>query len=644
VRESAKAAALLVLVVCTATRSSGISSQPADSGLHRNRTNIKLSDPVRSSFYLAMRDGVKIAADLYLPKGLRAGQKIPTILVQTRYGRSLELRAPLKWVFRPGPGYAATFIEHGYAWIETDVRGSGASFGNIPYPWSPDEISDGNEIVNWIVRQPWSNGQVGALGVSYDGVDALLLTANHNPAVRAVAPLFGFWDIYLAAPFPGGIYLAWFIPRWSRLDRIVDQDTVWKMARYHWYTPLVLGGIAPVDGPDGPALLRAAVAEHNNVDVAKFLSSVVYRSDVPSETAGLLDGFTIAARSYAERTFSRGLGIVELSDPARYKSQIEDSHVPLRFFAGWYDGATTRGELQALLDLNNPRAIIIGPWIHAITRNIETGQHFDTGTELLRFFDQHLKGTGRLVAAEPLVTYYTMVEGKWKTAAQWPLPSQRTASWYLALNHMLSAVKPVGTHASDSYRVDYRAGTGHHSRWEPLVGTEFSGGSSVLDYGNRREADEKLLVYQTAPLSKETEVTGHPAVTLYVTSTASDGEFFAYLEDVAVDGRVTYVTEGELRAIDRKLMKSDEPFCTIVPCHSFMRADREPLVPGEVAEIKFDLYPISYLFRRGHSIRLALAGADRDHFAFFPGAPPVVRFERSASYPSRVDLPVIPHH
>ena len=639
-------AAIAIVLAATAcsllANHASVGSKESSPGRYSGYSQAEFSAITRSSFYLPMRDGVKIATDLYLPRGLGAGRRLPTILMQNRYGRMIEPRAPFRWFFLPISGRVKLFVTHGYAWVETDVRGSAASFGNIPYPWSPDEIEDGDDIVNWIVHQPWSNGEVGTYGTSYAGVSAEMLLTKRNPAVKAAALSFAWWDTYTAETFPGGIYLSWLIPRWARIDDIIDHNAVGEMSQYKWYVPLFIKGIAPVDAdPDG-AMLRQAVAQHDNVNVAKFLGHVTFRDDIPDNLAAAASGFAPAVLDHMEAVFNSGGGVIELSNPARYKTEIEASAAAIYNLDGWYDGPTCRSAVQRFLDLSNPQKIVLGPWIHAVMRNIETGERFDDNAELLRFFDYELKGIANGVLEEPRVTYYTMAEEKWKSADRWPLPRQQMYSWYLGSDHTLTRAMPEAINASDTYVVDNTAGTGHHTRWEPLVGGEFSGGSSTLDYGDRAEGDKKLLIYQTPALTTDTEVTGHPVVIFYVTSTADDGEFFAYLEDVAPEGTVTYVTEGALRAIDRKLCSGNRPFYAVVPCHSLLRKDREPLVSGETAELKFDLYPTSYLFRSGHSIRLAIAGADKDHFPIFPGNAPTLRFARTAAYPSRIDLPVIP--
>jgi predicted acyl esterase len=117
----------------------------------------------RTSFYLTMRDGVRIAVDLNLPESLKAGDRIPALVRQTRYYRSFDLGWRLRFVTRNWPVQKDLFLAHGYAWLDVDVRGTGASFGRWVHPWSPDEIRDGAEVVDWVIRQPWSNGKVGGV-------------------------------------------------------------------------------------------------------------------------------------------------------------------------------------------------------------------------------------------------------------------------------------------------------------------------------------------------------------------------------------------------------------------------------------------------------------------------------------------------
>ena len=98
-------------------------------------------------------------------------------------------------------------------------------------------------------------------------------------------------------------------------------------------------------------------------------------------------------------------------------------------------------------------------------------------------------------------------------------------------------------------------------------------------------------------------------------STASDGAFYVYLEDVDADGTVSYLTEGQLRAIHRRTSDEESPLKLFVPPRTFRREDSMPLVPGALAELRFGLHPVSALVRKGHRLRVAIAGHDKDTFA-----------------------------
>jgi putative CocE/NonD family hydrolase len=165
------------------------------------------------------------------------------------------------------------------------------------------------------------------------------------------------------------------------------------------------------------------------------------------------------------------------------------------------------------------------------------------------------------------------------------------------------------------------------------------GGGDVV-YPDRAESDRRLLTYTSAPLERDVEVTGNPVITVRLTTTARDGAFFAYLEDVAPDGRVTYVTEGMLRGIHRLVTES--PYRTMYPYHSYRERDAAAIAPGSLTELRFGLFPVSVLFKRGHRIRIALAGADKDTFARIPSEGEVVwRLSRTGGSPSYVDLPIV---
>lgn len=178
--------------------------------------------------------------------------------------------------------------------------------------------------------------------------------------------------------------------------------------------------------------------------------------------------------------------------------------------------------------------------------------------------------------------------------------------------------------------MDFSTTTGANNRWKTQLG-----GLDVI-YPDRAEEDKKLLTYTSAPLASDVEITGSPVMTLAIASTTIDGAVFVYLEDVAPDGRVTYVDEGIFRTINRKITRKPLYYVPLGPAHSYLRSDAEPMAVGQSAEIAFSMFPTSVLFHKGHRIRLALAGADVSMFERLPAnATPawtVYREKRRASF------------
>jgi putative CocE/NonD family hydrolase len=598
----------------TPTDSAVASDQPASQSWHR------------ISQYLTMRDAVKIAVDVYLPNELEPGQQIPTILHQTRYWRAFDYRWLISLFKDDSPrgiigNYAARFLQQGYAWVDVDVRGSGASFGTRPIAYSPAEIQDGAEIVDWIITQPWSNGKVGAMGISYSGGTAEMLLVNQHPAVKAIAPMFSGFDLYSEIAFPGGIHLNWFTETWSYINSRLDQN---ELPFGGWMASLFVRGVRPVDDDSENQLLTLAVQEHEaNWSPFKEASGLTFRDDPPpSRQAQNID--SLSTRSYAK--------------------EIEQSGAAIYSYSGWFDGGYGLAAVKRHRQHHNPKnKLILGPWDHGGKRQISPyaigPAQFDHAQELIRFFNQHLKNNQTGNPEEAPIKYYTMGAERWNTSTHWPPPSSPT-QLYFQTNNQLSLELPQTPSPPDQYKVDPTSGTGKHSRWNTLVGI------SLKDpYPDRQEQDKKLLVYTMDPLHKDLEVTGHPVATVYLSANATDTTLFVYLEDVTPEGQVHYVTEGELRALHRTWQPAEstaDPDISI-PHRTFRRADATPLIPGEVVPLTLDLLPVSYQFKKGHRIRVALAGADKDHFRLLDDPSPTWQIWHTSDRPSRIELPVVPN-
>jgi putative CocE/NonD family hydrolase len=230
------------------------------------------------------------------------------------------------------------------------------------------------------------------------------------------------------------------------------------------------------------------------------------------------------------------------------------------------------------------------------------------------------------------VQYYTMGREEWRGSSTWPPPGATWQTWHLSAGQALTAAPAAAGEAADTYQVDPKLASPPGSRWGLVVGT-----SARRGYTNRRRLQSGMQTYTTPALPQAIEVTGHPRVRVFLESSAADGAVFAYLEDVSPDGRVTYVTEGQLRLIHRQATFGPGD---VFPVRSFRKADARDMVPGQVTEVLFDLLPTSYQFAAGHRIRLSLSGHDAANFSQpYPVRPPVYQIHRDAQHPSQLELP-----
>jgi putative CocE/NonD family hydrolase len=578
-----------------------------------------------------MRDGARLAAEVILPRDLPRDAKVPALLSQTRYWRAAELRAPLKWFLRSSDlephfkDFQPFFTSHGYALVIVDVRGTGASFGTWPHPWPRGSFEDAREIVDWIVAQPWSSGKVGGYGISYMGTTAELLAALNHPAVKCTIPMFNHPDAYVDIAFPGGVFNERFIRAWGHFDRILDRNLVPQelgpLGR------LLLKGVKPVDGDQGRALLREAIRAHTqNGDAHQLARSMEFRDQHLAGMDVCLDDMAVH----------------------QYKEEIDRSDTAVFGWGSWMDAGTADAVIRRFLTYDNAHRAVIGAWEHGgrfhaspyLPSNRRAAPPLPgQWLEMLRFFDAYLKDGGQDVRSERVLFYYTMGEEKWKRTAVWPPKGTTSQRWYLEENHTLSPEVPRSESGADTYTVDFEASTGNYNRWWEMNGLE----QKTVVYGDRAEAGQHLLTYTSPPLTENTEITGYPVVTLYVTSTETDGAFFAYLEDLDEQGCVTYVTEGQLRAIHRNISTDTQPYQSQVPYHSFRKADAAPLVRDEIVELTFGLQPTSVLIKKGHRIRIGIAGHDKGTFVRIPAeGTPVITVLRNNRYASCIDLPVAP--
>ena len=569
-------------------------------------------DSQRQSVYVPVADGVKLAVDIYVPKGAAPGTKFPVLYTATRYWR-----APKDAALTP---VQQEWLARGFVVANADVRGTGASFGQWYIPYSAQEVHDIGFLAGWLARQPWSDGNVVMTGNSYTGTTSLVGAAYADGAIKAVAPKFSDFDFYADLLFPGGVAAEQLSLDWGHLVHRLDQGQM-------------NAGVRPVDGADGQSLLDAAVHGHNPGGFDQVPYLVTYADD-PIEAY-------------------HGMSMIDAS-AYTFRKPLEQSRVPIFGWGSWLDSGIAQGLLNRFMTFSNPQLTIIGPWTHGARDDVNvfapTEELEPSRTEQERMVACYLghyiqppqaaerSGAAQTGRAQHTLVYFTMGENRWRSTDTWPIPGTQLQRYYLGDGHSLATGKPADG-GEDSYKVDFEASTGPANRWATQAG------GPRIDYADRAAADQRLLTYTSGPLAGDIEITGQPVITLVVRSNHTDGNFFAYLEDVAPDGHVTYLTEGQLRALHRKLSSGPAPYKTTYPYRSFVKADGEPLVPGQQATLTFQLQATSVLLSRGHRIRVALGGADKGNFIRRPSPEEgdvTIQVARGGAHVSFIELPVVP--
>jgi hypothetical protein len=509
----------------------------------------------RTSFYIEVRDGTKLAVDLFRPTshGVLAKGPLPVVWMNTPYNR----RAGLDGASSASayPGFALQLVKYGYNVALVDFRGLYASFGTNEVfnfgEYLPSASTDAYDMTEWFAKQPWSNGRIGMWGCSATGGSQMQAATTRPPALKAIFPMSSTFDSYSFLVI-GGVPLRPFLPPSQSSTAGRDRTA------------------APVDGPRGPAELARAIAEHkNNIDAPEV---------------GV--GYVIPFRD----SRAAALGGVEWwpeSSPSTHLDALKDGDFGVYATSNWDESGTKLAAFDIFGNLPTGRVkLLVGPAMHCGWQKVWADTGFSIVTEERRFFDYWLKGIQNGVMKEARVTYYTYnapPQRAWQTASTWPLPNQVETDFYLTAGGLGRAAPKKGGQETTVETAAPKA--------NPIFVEKPPGG----------------LSYETAPLPHDLQITGFPVMRVWIATRARDTDAFAWIDDVAPDGTMrSYQMLGRLRASDRALARP--PYNDFdLPWHSFLKKDARPLEPGKPTELQFALLPMSYIFPAGHRIRVTLA-------------------------------------
>ncbi|MBX3529593.1 MAG: CocE/NonD family hydrolase [Rhizobiaceae bacterium] len=557
-----------------------------------------------------LRDGVELSADVYLPL---AEGPWPTIVQWTPYESTRD-----RFI-----AWGVWFAKRGYAAIVIDTRGRYESDGEF-VAWTRDG-EDAYDSVDWVVKQPWSNGDVGTWGRSYGAIVQWQLARLRHPAIRCMSPAVICDDYYADCHYLGGAF---------QLALSVGAAMLWHSA------------MAIVTGPSArDTVLNDRVLRHLPL--------------------GTLDEAAVGKPLETWKNWLRHPNYDDYWRSLDHKHIYEHVDVPMLQQGGWFDaypGAMMRQwqgvrEQGATELARNNQRVLMGPWSHEEESGRRIGD-LDFGPEAessvrsheLRFYDHWLKGNDTGMAAEPPISLFTMGIDKWRHVHEWPLPGTTYQKWYLHSggaaqsidgDGVFSATMPARDEPSDSYRNDPLDPVptigGNNSIATMMQNSSIQVGPGPSDQ-TPIEKRRDVLVYTSEVLAEDLEVTGPLEAVLYASSDARDCDFVLRLSDVHPDGRSIFVAEGILRARHR---------------NGFERTDL--LEPGKMEEFRIRCYPTSMVFLKGHRLRVTVASSSFPRIssnlqsggdiATDTRADAVVATQtvfHTAQYPSHLLLPVVP--
>jgi uncharacterized protein len=423
-------------------------------------------------------DGTDLLTDVYLA---RARNPLPVVLIRTPYGR----RAPYDAIAR-------LFAERGYHAVLQSTRGTFGSGGQLDFD---REAADGRAAADWIIEQPWSNGEIGGFGGSYLALTQLALASTRPPQLKAMA--LGIWAAERRAlSYPGG---AFSLDRLSWAFAIETQERPLAFVR----TPLrVRRGLTQ-------AFAHLPLLDADVVAVGHPIG--YYRDLVEHDQPG--DPYWT---------------------PTDFRPLLRDVNIPVTMISGWYDMslASMLADYQALRESGQTARLRVGAWHHSSEDLLRYSFR-----DALDWFGAHLLGGP--APSWSSVRIETMGGGGWHDLEQWP-PAASTERWHLQPHGGLSTSAPAEGEPS-RYTYDPADPT-------PAVGGSSSNAAYAGPKDNRElEQRPDVLTYTTEPLRSVLEVTGPVTAELFVSSSRPHTDFFARLCDVDPAGQSVNISDGLIR-------------------------------------------------------------------------------------------------
>ena len=513
-----------------------------------------------SNIMVPMRDGVKLATDVYRPAW--SDEPLPVIYIRTTYG---------------GVSFEdiRQFVQHDYAVVVQDVRGRYDSEGHYESPyWTAGR--DGYDTIDWIVSQPWSTDKVGTFGCSYLGESQIILAAENHPnhiamiaagaggGIGKAQDAYGYFGVFENGVLNLASALGWFTAEGAKDFKVTPRP------------------------PDYETNMRQNMDHLPVSNLAKQM--------VPFQT-----GFDdLLKHPLTDKWW----------DKQGYISPDDEFSVATLHINDWFDQTAQNSFLlardmaeQAKTTRAKSQYVLIAPGLHCGHELLKSGQvtvgdmRFDYTAKDFRqiyldWFDHWLKD--KPTALPPKFEYFAIHSGQWRTSEQWPPASTRQQRYYLSSGNRLDSQSAITSNRSGAFdEYTYNPRDPVPTLGGPICCTyraeDRPGPIDQTPLDNRAD----VLVYQTTPLAEAVELEGNAKAVLFVATDAPDTDFTVKLVDHYPDGRAFNLQDGVVRLRYRNGI--DQPALA---------------VPGQIYRIELTLRPIAYRFNTGHRIEVRISSSN----------------------------------
>ena len=443
---------------------------------------------------IPMPDGIQLAADLYMPADIPAGEHLPVLLEYTPY-RKNDSRGSKYRMY-------TYFVKRGYVVARVDIRGTGNSQGRtIPYEYSEIELSDGDAVIAWLAKQDWSNGNVGMFGISWGGFNSIQMAVRKPPALKAFVALMATEDLYQEDV--------------HYMDGIIHIDS-WMMSH----------------------------------DLSNAMPGA---PEFRLDEDWLRNRFEVEPSVF---TYMREQRDGSFWDRASARDKYEQIQIPGYYIGGWYDGY--RDSPPRMLEhVKAPVKAMIGPWDHYYPHNAWPAPQVEWRHEAVRWFDQWLKGNDTGILDEPRFAVYVRdwhppgpgvdeIPGHWRWEEGWPIERSVTKTFYAGQDHGLSSSPSAQATHSLKYKPSVGLAGGGPVMWWGNIPPD------------QQSMDDYSLIYDSHPLDSPLEILGMPRAILKVSADVSRANWVVRICDVAPDGSVTQVGGAAFNGTHRKSAREPE--------------------------------------------------------------------------------------